>query len=178
MTPPTDQQHRMRPTSVASLLVTALATAAVAWLAISRFYEEMPRLPWLPPLTLFGLALVEAVTAASTKARIERREGTVPVNPLVVAWYVVLAKASAVAGAMFGGAYAGLFVWLLAERARLAAAGDDLPRAVAGLIASAALVAGGLWLERACRVPPGPDDESSHGGTDTGRPGPDRSVSG
>jgi Protein of unknown function (DUF3180) len=150
------QRPRMQPTSLATLAVAALASAAIAWLAISRFYGVMPDLPWLPPATFFGLAIVEAITAPSTKARIDRREGTTPVNPLIVARYVVLAKASALAGAIFTGLYGGMLVWLLAAGRGLSHASADLPKAVAGLLSAVALVVAALWLERSCRVPPPP----------------------
>jgi hypothetical protein len=154
----------MQPTSMATLAVAALASAALAWLVISRFYGVMPDLPWLPPATFFGLAIVEAVTAPNTKARIDRREGTAPVNPLVVARFVVLAKASALAGAIFTGLYAGILVWLLAAGRGLSHANADLPKAVAGLLSAAALVAAALWLERSCRVPPPPSGPQARNG--------------
>jgi hypothetical protein len=150
-TPP---EGRMRPTSIATLFSAALATAGLAWLAISLLYDKFEQLPWLPPLTLLGLALVEAVTASSTRARIERRKGTAPINPLLVARYVVLAKASALAGALFTGLYSGIFAWLLTERDGRQSIDRDLPLAVVGMLGSFALVIAALWLERACQVPP------------------------
>jgi hypothetical protein len=149
----------MGPTRPATLVVAALAAAAVAWLAISRFYEDIPKLPWLPAITLAALAIFEGYAAWTTKARIERRPGRAPVDPLLVARFVVLAKASSLAGAIFTGLYAGLTGWLLIERQRLTHAAADFPAAASGLAASAALVAGALWLERACRVPDQPDDK-------------------
>lgn len=178
MTPPQEPnpQHRMRPTSVATLIVAALGTAAVAWLVISNFYGEMPTLPWLPPLIMLGLAAVEAVLAPSTKARIDRKDGTEPVNPLTVAWYVVLAKASALGGALFTGLYAGLLVWLLPQSGAIAHVSRDLPQAIVGVIGALGLTLAGLWLERSCRVPPGPDEgETPDDRLDEERPGGDRS---
>src|SRR4051794_16242734 len=102
MSTPPDRppQPRMRPTSLSTLFVTGLAAAAVAWIGISRFYGDMPTLPWVASSIILVLGLAEWVLAFTTRARIERREGTEPVNPLMVAWYVVLAKASALAGAL------------------------------------------------------------------------------
>jgi hypothetical protein len=154
-------QPTLRPTSLATLCVAALVTAALAWLAISRFYGEFPTMPWLPALTLFGLAVVEAVAAPTTKARIDRKEGTVPVNPLVVARYVVLAKASALAGALFFGMYAGIVLWLLSEGSRLTHASTDLPPTVTGVAGAFALAVAALWLERSCRVPPVPPEQGT-----------------
>jgi hypothetical protein len=147
----------MGPTRPATLVVAGLAAAALAWLLISVSYGSMPDLPWLPVVTLAGLAVLEGYAALNTKGRIERQPGRDPVNPLMVARFVVLAKASALAGAIFAGFYAGLSGWLFVERTR--AATEDRPAALAGLAASLALVAAALWLERSCRVPPRPDDE-------------------
>src|SRR6266508_1793823 len=71
MTPPRGEEPpkpRMQPTSLATLTVAALASAAIAWLVISHFYGVMPDLPWLPPATFFGLAIVEAVTGLLSAA--------------------------------------------------------------------------------------------------------------
>ena len=155
----------MRPTSASTLIVAGLATAALSWLAISRLYGDFPSIPWLPGLTLLALAGLEFAAAINTKARIDRRKGTEPVDPLLVARYVVLAKASALAAALFTGLYGGLVAWLVTEQGRLAEAEKDLRPAVVGLVGSAALVAAALMLERACRVPPLPP------GSDPSQPG-------
>ncbi|MDT5037733.1 MAG: hypothetical protein QOE03_2918 [Micromonosporaceae bacterium] len=171
-TPPEpNPQPRMRPTSYATLVVAALATAAVGWLVISNFYGDMPTLPWLPPLVMVGLAGVEIVLAVTTKARIDRREGTRPVDPLTVAWYVVLAKASSLGGALFTGVYGGLLVWLVPQTGTNTHVDHDLPQTIVGLVGAFGLTVGGLWLERACRVPPSPNDGTS---ADSGDPGADR----
>src|ERR671933_206348 len=105
-----------------------------------------PRLRPTRAATLFVAAL-EAVAATNTKARIDRRRGAPPVDPLLVARYVVLAKASALVGAIFTGFYAGMVLWLLTERGRLIHAAIDLPPGIACLLAAAALTAAALWLE-------------------------------
>jgi len=154
----------LRPTSPATLVVAALVTAALAWLAISRYYGEIPNLNWLPGLTLAGLGVVEGIAAHNTKARIEHRPGTPRVNPLLVARYAVLAKASSLAGAILAGAYGGVAAWALAERDRLRVAGQNLAPSIAGLVGGLALVAAALLLERACRVPPPPEDQDETAG--------------
>lgn len=154
-------EPRLGPTRPATLVVAGLASAAVAWLLISRFYGDFPQLPWLPTVMLAALAVLEGYAAINTRARIERRPGQDPVNPLVVARFVVLAKASSLVGAIFAGFYAGLVVWLAIERTR--AATNDLPAGVAGLVAGLALVVAALWLERACRVPEPPEENPEPG---------------
>jgi hypothetical protein len=150
----------MQPTNLGTLLLAAVAAAVVAWIVFEKSYGSLPQLPWLPPLTIFALAVVEAVLARVTKARIEHKPGAARVDPLSVARFVVLAKASALAGALIGGAYAGITGWLVVGRDQgSAAVAADMPRAVAGLVGGAALVVAALLLERACRVPKGPDDD-------------------
>ncbi len=146
----------MRPTSISALIVAALAAAAVAWLLLSIFYAEWPPLPWLPIIVIAGLAVMETFLAQNTAARIQRKPGAPRVDPLAVARYAVLAKASSLAGALYAGFSTGVLAWLLLEPTR--AARDDVPAAVGGVVASLALVGAALWLERACRVPDRPDD--------------------
>ena len=57
-----------------------------------------------------------------------------------------------------------MLAWLTLEPTK--AARDDVPAAVAGLIASLALVGAALWLERSCRVPDQPDRDDAN---DAGR---------
>ncbi len=149
----------LRPTRPATLVVSALITAALAWLGISRFYGDLPNITWLAGLTLAGLAVVEGIAARNTRARVEQRPRSGALNPLLVARFAVLAKASSLAGAIFAGAYGGVAAWALAERGRLNVADENLAPAVAGLVGALALVAAALLLERACRVPEPPDDQ-------------------
>ena len=151
---PNGPKGRMEPTSPATLAIAALATTALAWIGISNFWNSLPTLPWLPPLTLIGLAIFEGVEAYSTRNRILRKEGAGPLQPLVIARYAVLGKASALVAALFGGMYIGMSTWLLTQRGVLAKVSDNLPQALLGVAASIVLVAAALWLERACRVPP------------------------
>lgn len=152
------QDPRLGATRPATLVVAGLTAAALAWLVISNvYYRSFPDLPWLPTATILGLAVLEGYAAVNTRARIDRRPGRDPVEPLTVARYVVLAKASSLAGAIFAGFYAGVSAWLVVEPTN--AATRDVPAATGGLVASLALVGAALWLERSCRVPERPDDE-------------------
>jgi hypothetical protein len=155
----------LRPTNPATLIVAALATAGLAWLGMSRYYASIPDINWLPGITLAALAVVESVLARNTRARIEHRPRSGAVNPLLVARYAVLAKASSLAGAIFAGAYGGVTAWALSELGQLRVANANLAPSIAGLVGALALVAAGLLLERACRVPKPPDeDEPKRGG--------------
>ena len=109
---PSAPEPRLKPTNPATLVVAGLAAAAVAWLSVSHWYFDLPALPVLPALTLLALAIVEFVLAQQTRARIERKPGRPPVEPLAVARYVVLAKASSLAGAIFAGFTIAVTIWL------------------------------------------------------------------
>jgi hypothetical protein len=145
------------PTRPSTLIGGFAVAVVVAWVLIGRFYGDIPRLPALPIATFLLLALAEGVAARATRSRIERRPGTAPVEPLLVARLAALAKASSLGGALFGGLYTGVFLYVLQERNRLAAAAGDLPVAGGGVLACAALVAAALWLERSCRIPEDPN---------------------
>ncbi|WP_018352312.1 DUF3180 domain-containing protein [Longispora albida] len=151
MTEPTPS---LRPTSAATLFVAGLGTAALVWVLIDRYYGDFPRLTWLPALTLGLLACAEAYAAWTTRARIARKPGAAPLEPLTVARFAVLAKASSLAGAICTGGYGAIALWLWATSDRLTAANQDLPGALLGFGASAALLAAALWLEHSCRIPP------------------------
>jgi len=150
----------MRPTSVSVLVVAALAAAAVGWVLLGFSYSLLPVLPWSPVIVLAALAVGEGLLAQNTSARIQRKPRTLPVDPLAVARYVALAKASSLVGALSAGFSAGLLAWLVLQPTRAASA--DVPTAAGGLVAGALLVGAGLWLERACRIPGDPNrkDES------------------
>ncbi len=148
----------LEPTRPVNLILAAAVTAAAAFVFMRRNFGDVPDLNWLPGLTMAGLAVVEGIAAHNTKARIERKPRAGVLNPLFVARLAVLAKASSLAGAIFAGAYGGVAAWALSERARLTVAERNLVPAVAGLVGALGLVAAALLLERACRVPPPPDD--------------------
>jgi uncharacterized protein (DUF983 family) len=162
-TPRTDPS--MRPTSISVLVVAGLAAAAVAWLLLSAFYANWPPLPWLPIIVIAALAVMEGYLAQNTAARVQRKPGAPRVDPLAVARYAVLAKASSLAGALYAGFSAGVLAWLLLEPTK--AARDDVPAAVGGVVASLALVGAALWLERSCRVP---DQDERRGADESDRP--------
>jgi ABC-type enterochelin transport system permease subunit len=150
-----------------SHLLGIAALAAVLSVAVVRVwaaYSELPRVPVSAPITLIGLAVAVLATALALRSRLravrERRPDAKPVDPLVAARAVVLAKASALVGAVFVGIYLGYGAYLLRgldfqqERGRLIMCGLCV-------LAGALLVAAALFLERVCRVPPPtqePDD--------------------
>jgi hypothetical protein len=147
----------LRPTSISVLIVAGLAAAALGWLLFSFSYSILPELPWSPTIVLAVLAVAEGLLAQNTSARIQRKPGTPPVDPLAVARYVALAKASSLVGALSAGFSAGLLSWLAMEPTQ--PAHDDMPAAAGGLATALALIGAALWLERSCRIPERPDSK-------------------
>ncbi|MGA8113455.1 MAG: DUF3180 domain-containing protein [Actinocatenispora sp.] len=154
-----EPEPQLRPSSPGMLVLVAVLAGVAGWVLFDRFYGDIPPLPLLPGITLLVIAVVEGIAAWTTKRRIDRHPGTEPVNPLAVARYVLVAKASATAGALFAGLYGGALLWVVRYRDQLAAAGDDVAPAAAGALGSIVLVVAALLLERACRVPHRPEDD-------------------
>ena len=71
------------------------------------------------------LGIAEAMAGNALRARIRRRPGARPVQPLVAARAVLVAKASALAGAIMAGAWAGLLVYVLPRSGEVTAAAAD-----------------------------------------------------
>ncbi|MEU3648498.1 DUF3180 domain-containing protein [Lentzea sp. NPDC034063] len=143
----------MRFTSPRDLAAIALVGALLAHLLLRLAYDTLPPLPVLAGSTLFVIAVVEFVFAFSLRARIQRRAGARPVQPLTAARAVALAKASSVLGALMFGAWTGVLIFVIPVRDSFAAASNDLVAAIVGIVAAVALTAAALWLEHCCKTP-------------------------
>lgn len=149
----------MRPTHPGKLAGLLVIVALVVWAAVRQFYSALPIMPWTAIPTVLLLAVGEGYTAWATKARIARKPGTKPVEPLAVARLAALAKASAYAGAVFAGMFAGFGAYTLQVFDR------ETPRseffvAAGSFVSCVVLVCAALYLEHACRIPKEPEDHS------------------
>jgi len=145
----------MRPTRLRTLLGLVLVVGGLSYLVFRLVYGDLPALPSYSPLTLLLVALLNGYLALAVR---DRRKAARPVRvePLVVARYAALAKASNVLGATFLGLYLGLLGYLVGglDKTQLRA---DARTAGFGAGSALLLVAAALWLERACRLPPRPE---------------------
>ncbi|WP_086826808.1 DUF3180 domain-containing protein [Allokutzneria sp. NRRL B-24872] len=148
----------MRFTRPRDLAVAAVLAALVAHLLLVVGYNSLPRLPAFIGLTFLVLGGVEVWFGLSLRARIQRKPGTAPVDALVAARAVALAKASSLAGAIMVGVWGAVLLYVAPRFADLEAAAGDTLAATVGLVSSAALAGGALWLEHCCRTPEEPDD--------------------
>jgi hypothetical protein len=153
------------PTRPRDLLAVGLVVGVVAAIVIRLAYADLPPFPLLGGATLGVLGIAEAIAGRALRARIRRRPGTRPVQPLVAARAVLVAKASAVAGAIMSGIWVGLLVHVLPLSAQVSAAGSDAVAGGVGLVCALALVGGALWLEHCCRTPDDPQGPSGDGPT-------------
>jgi len=139
------------------LLAVGLVAALLANVLVRLTYGTLPGFPLFAGVTLAVLGLAEALAGTTLRARIRRRPGTEPVQPLVAARAVLVAKASSLGGAIVAGAWVGLLAHVVPRSAEVSAAASDTASALVGLVCALGLVAGGLWLEHCCRTPDDPE---------------------
>lgn len=147
----------MRPTRWSILLIVALVTGGVAYFVTRAAYDDLPTPTIYALLWLAMLAIAEFYIALVTRARLAGRTGTRPINPLLVARYVALAKASSIAGSLATGGYAGFLIWVV--RLDSSAGTRDTKTASIGTGFGILLVLAAMLLERVCRVPEQDDDD-------------------
>ena len=165
----------MRATRRPVLVAVAVLAGALGWgggLIVDGAGKPMPRVPGAAPSVLLLFAITLVVLAITTRAKLravrDRVAGASALNPLTIARYVVLARASSPVGAGTVGLYGGYALFLAGN---LDEPGHRHLAAMSGLavLAGAGLVAGALFLEYVCRVPddqapprvmPGPRDRA------------------
>nr|WP_245557373.1 DUF3180 domain-containing protein [Corynebacterium terpenotabidum] len=145
-------------TPVSVLLVTAAGAALVVGVAAVSFYGDFPPARVRNSLALWIIAVVAAVAAVVVRRRISAGEvglDRTQLAPVFIARAGVLGRACSWLGALVGGGYLGLTVYVLVEYETLLAAQEDTPGAVTCLASGVAVMVAGIALERACLVPPG-----------------------
>ena len=114
-----------------------------------------PQVPWTTPVALALTAALVGVLAYTTHQRIQVRRQRMPAERAVT--FLVLGKASALAGAVVAGGYLA-FALLFVSRFDAEAPRERVIRSAVAVVTGVALSVAGLLLERACKVP-GVDDE-------------------
>jgi hypothetical protein len=147
----------MKPTRLPVLLLLAVAVGAITYSVTRSSYDSLPRPHAVALFWLALLLIAEFYIAVMTRARLAGRAGTKPINPLVVARFVALAKASAIVGALAAGGYGGFLGWV--ARLSSPSANTDTETAAIGVGLALVLVATALFLEHVCRVPQHDDDD-------------------
>jgi polyferredoxin len=143
--------------SPSALCAWAVVGLVAGWLFHRIIYggpRFAPMVSWVQPLALVLVAAILGGTAWSTRRSIQQRHERIPPHHAVNR--LVLARACAYVGSLMAGAYFGYAVSWLGVASDLATE-RAIRSSVAG-VAGLLVVAAGLMLERACRVPP-EDDE-------------------
>jgi hypothetical protein len=141
----------IRPTGAGTLVVCGVVAMVAGWAlrpVTERLEGTAPVVTWLQVFVLFFVAGLIAVTAWATWRSLQvKREWLEPhraVNRLV------MAKASALAGALMAGGYVGYAVSWLGLEAELA--GQRIARSLLAGLAGLLITIAALVLERACRA--------------------------
>jgi Protein of unknown function (DUF3180) len=151
----------VKPTRLPVIAVTLIVAAALTWAVVRFWYTSLPLLPWTMVPSLLLLTLGELYAAQVTRARIQRRPDTKPIDPLVAARLAALAKASAHGAGALAGVFAGMAIYLASSLDKPSPRRDFFVSGGTAL-AAVALIVGALILEHACRVPKGPEDEDEN----------------
>lgn len=147
----------MRPTRWYVLVALGIAAGGAAYLITRSRYSDLPSPTLYAQISLAGLAIAEGYTASMTRARLAGRPGTRPIDPLLVARLVALAKASSIVGVLAAGAYAGFLGWV--AQIDSPTAHSDVRTAAVGIAAGLLLMAAGLALEWVGRIPKDADSD-------------------
>ena len=154
---PPEPQGRLRPMSPAGLSICAVVGLVAGWVfhqVTDTSTSLPPQVPWVQPLALFLVAAILAGTGWSTRRTIAQHPGRL--SPHQAVNRLVLARACAYVGALAAGVYIGYAVsWLGVSSSDMA--GQRAFRSACAGVTGILIVAGGLFLERACRVPPKDD---------------------
>jgi hypothetical protein len=150
----------VRSTSLRALAVAAIFGALSGWLIVAAsnsFDLVPPQVPWTAPVGVLLIAGLVGVFAYTTHTRIQVRKERM--DPQRAVAFLVLGKASALAGALIAGGYLG-YALMFVTRIDADAPRDRVIRSAIAVVAGVGLAVAGLLLERACRVPgPGPEEE-------------------
>ncbi|MFF3671051.1 DUF3180 domain-containing protein [Microtetraspora malaysiensis] len=149
----------MKPSNPGVLVGLVAVFALITWGLLQKTYSVLPTVPWSAIPTLLLLALGEGYTGWLTRARIRRRPGTKPPEPLAVARLAALAKATAHTGAAFAGVFAG-FVFHVLNLLDLPQPRQDAFVAGGSFASCVVLICAALFLEHCCRVPGEPKDHT------------------
>ena len=154
-----------------TLVVAAVFGGLAGWLLVvtaNAFDLIPPEVPWTAPIGLILVAALVGALAYATHQRIQVRHERI--EPQRAVAFLVLGKASALAGALVAGGYFG-FALMFLTRLDASAPRDRVIRSAVAVVAGIVLCVMGLLLERACKVPTEPDEGTAGGGAAAGEGG-------
>jgi len=160
----------MTTTPVTTIVIAAVFGALAGWLVfvVANALDLVPPyVPWTAPAALAVIAALVGALAWSTHQRIQVRKERVEPDRAVA--FLVLGKASALAGALIAGGYL-TFALLFVGRWEADGPRERVIRSLVAVVAAAGLSVAGLLLERACKVPGGDDHDDGDDLADDAEP--------
>lgn len=159
----------MKKTSIGALVGVAVFVAAASAILTTRFYGSMLAIPATVSITLWAMTFVCSLLAWKVyQARKDDAHGigldSSQLNPITVAQFLLVGKASAWTGTIVGSAYAGVAIYVVPNAGELLAAQGDLVGVLTSVAGGAAMAVAGLILEHQCEVTPPSDNASVAGG--------------
>ena len=152
----------MNHTRVSTLLILAViggAIGALLEIALAASGRPIVNLPITLAIALPVIGGI-VVTLAVPIRRMTRGNGKPRVDPFYATRIVVLAKASALTGALVAGFGIGVLAYLLT---RSVIGVGSVAQVIATIAGAGVLLAAGLVAERMCTVPPHDDDDPGKG---------------
>lgn len=160
----------LKRTKISTVALVAIVCALIAWVSTLSFYGSFPPIKATSSVLLWIFAIVCAIGGWLIRKRIGNSGigmDRTQMQPTTVTQWLALGKATAWAGAVFLGLFAGAGMYVIPQAGRLMAAEADLPGVIAGAVGALAAVVAGMWLERSCEAPP-PDAPLTPNGLDVG----------
>jgi len=153
--------NAMQPTRVRLLVAIALVCAALGWglvQVVASWSGRLIPVPWLAAAALWIMAGALAYWTLLSRPRLQGRRDVKPMDPIVAARSAALAMAASRIGAVMLGFYAGV-AFAMAGRLGTPSGAQAFWSATAASLGALGIVVAALWLEHACRIPLGRDDE-------------------
>lgn len=149
----------MKRTSIGALISAGVFVAAAAAILTTRFYGSMLAIPATVSITLWVMAVVCGVLTWKVRSAKEEDAHGIgldnsQLNPMTILQFMLVGRASAWTGAIVGGAYVGIAVYVIPRASELVAASNDLVGVVSSALGGLAMAIAGVVLERHCEVPP------------------------
>jgi len=151
-----------RPSTLVGLVTVAVAVGFVLDAVLVAMRQPSIVLPAALGLVLLGIGGV-VVSMAVPVRRVARGSSAERIDPYYATRVLLLAKASSLSGALFGGFAGGVLLFVLTRGVGVAV--GSLVPAVVAVVGAAGLLAAGIVAERMCTVPPADDDQGPGSGT-------------
>lgn len=152
------EQGTVRPTRFRSLLALFVVGGVLGY-AFARVTIAVngvaPQIQWSSVVVLLAAAAIVLVVANSTYRTLHRERRRIAAHRAVR--YLLIAKASALVGAIVAGGYLGFAVPFV-DQLDVRLPQERVLRSVFAALAAVVLAVGGLLLERACRIPKDKDE--------------------